>query len=126
MNTFDDKELRKNWSVACHASALMGFVFPFGNILGPVCVWLMNKDRYPEVMIEGKKAINFQISVAIILFAIGLLTGIFSSFLPFEGVPTYLLISLGSWIPLGLSVIKSYKMFNEESFEYPISYSFLK
>ena len=45
--------------------ALTGFVFPFGQILGPLVLWLIKKDTDPEVDAEGKRVINFNISWAI-------------------------------------------------------------
>ncbi|HTD87366.1 MAG TPA: DUF4870 domain-containing protein [Candidatus Binatia bacterium] len=53
------------WEVLCHALGFAGFVFPFGNILGPLIVWLMKKSESPSVDAHGKEALNFQISMTI-------------------------------------------------------------
>jgi uncharacterized Tic20 family protein len=34
----------KTMAMLCHLLALAGLVIPFGNILGPLIVWLMKKD----------------------------------------------------------------------------------
>lgn len=59
----------KTFGMLCHLLALAGFVFPFGNILGPLVMWLVKKDEFPFVNSQGKESLNFQISVTI--YAIG-------------------------------------------------------
>ncbi len=53
------------WGMVSHLSAFAFFVFPFGNILGPLVVWLLKKDEYPLVDDQGKESLNFQISMTI-------------------------------------------------------------
>ncbi len=55
----------QNWAMACHLSALAGFLIPFGNIAGPLIVWLIKRAEMPLVDIHGKEALNFQITVSI-------------------------------------------------------------
>jgi hypothetical protein len=56
---------QNTWAMLCHLSALVGFIFPLGNILGPLVIWLIKKDEYPLVADQGKEALNFQISMTI-------------------------------------------------------------
>lgn len=63
-STVEDKDAR-TWAMICHLSALTGYVLPFGNIIGPLIVWLIKKDEYAFVDAQGKEAINFQITVTI-------------------------------------------------------------
>jgi uncharacterized Tic20 family protein len=58
-------EAERNWGMAAHLSALAGYVIPFGNIIGPLVVWLVKKDEMPFVNSQAKEALNFQITVAI-------------------------------------------------------------
>src|SRR5256714_12660998 len=54
----------RTWSVLCHASALIGFFFPWaGHILAPLIVWLVKRGDSPEIDAHGKEALNFQISM---------------------------------------------------------------
>lgn len=56
----------RTWCVACHLSALAGFVIPaFGHILGPLLVWLIKRGDASEIDAHGKEALNFQISMLI-------------------------------------------------------------
>ncbi len=55
----------QNWAMFCHLAALSGFVIPFGNVIGPLILWLIKKDTMPLVDQHGKEAVNFQITVTI-------------------------------------------------------------
>ncbi len=59
----------QNWAMYCHLSALVGFIIPLGNVLGPLVIWLMKKDTMPQVEIHGKEAMNFQITVILAFIA---------------------------------------------------------
>ena len=58
----------RTWAMLCHLSALAGFIIPFGSVLGPLIIWLIKKDEMPIVDVHGKKALNFQITMAIAYF----------------------------------------------------------
>jgi uncharacterized protein len=64
----------RTWCVACHLSALAGFVIPaLGHILGPLIVWLVKRGDSPEIDAHGKEALNFQISMLIYNVVAGVL-----------------------------------------------------
>ena len=64
----------RTWCVACHLSALAGFVIPgFGHILGPLIVWLIKRGDASEIDAHGKEALNFQISMLIYNLVAGVL-----------------------------------------------------
>jgi len=64
-NGHPDKDARL-WAMLCHLSTFAVWVgIPFGNILGPLIIWLIKKDEYPLVNDQGKEALNFQISMTI-------------------------------------------------------------
>jgi uncharacterized Tic20 family protein len=79
----ENKDAR-NWAVLCHLSALLWLVgVPFGNILGPLIVWLIKKNDYPFVDDQGKEALNFHISLTIYLIGAMILFVLFGvSMLP--------------------------------------------
>lgn len=37
------------WAMIAHYSAFSGHFIPFGNILGPLVVWILKKDQFPLV-----------------------------------------------------------------------------
>ncbi|MBU1120234.1 DUF4870 domain-containing protein, partial [Patescibacteria group bacterium] len=50
----------------CHLSSFVAFIgIPFGNVLGPLIIWLVKKNEMPLVEVNGKEALNFQISMSI-------------------------------------------------------------
>ncbi len=53
------------WGMLAHLSALVGYIIPFGNLIGPLVVWQMKKDEMPFVAEQGKESLNFQITVMI-------------------------------------------------------------
>lgn len=60
-------------AVITHISALAGFVIPFGNVIGPLVMWLIKKDTMPFVDDQSKEALNFNITVAIAGIVCGIL-----------------------------------------------------
>jgi uncharacterized Tic20 family protein len=55
----------QNWAMGCHLAALSGFLIPFGNVIGPLVIWLIKRAEMPMVDRHGKEALNFQITVMI-------------------------------------------------------------
>lgn len=55
----------KNMGMFCHLAALAGVIVPFGNIIGPLVIWLLKKDQSDYIDHHGKEALNFQITIAI-------------------------------------------------------------
>jgi uncharacterized protein len=47
-----------------HLAALAGIVIPFGNVFGPLIVWLTRRDGSRFVAEQAKEALNFNITVA--------------------------------------------------------------
>ncbi len=56
----------RNWATVAHLAAFAGLLLPaFGNVIGPLVVWLLKKDDMPLVDDQGKEAVNFQITMTI-------------------------------------------------------------
>jgi len=55
----------RTWGMLCHLSSLAGYVVPFGSVIGPLVVWLMEKDEFPFVNDQGREAVNFHLSMLI-------------------------------------------------------------
>jgi uncharacterized Tic20 family protein len=112
-----DKE-EQNWALACHLSALSGFVIPFGNIIGPLVVWLMKKDTMPLVDQHGKEALNFQITVAIAVFICLLLLFVII------GVFLLPVVAIGALV---MTIIAGVKVANGDlAYKYPFAIRLIK
>lgn len=57
----------KTWGILCHLTSLSGFIVPFGNIIGPLLVWLLRKDSSSYVDSNGKESLNFQVNLTAVL-----------------------------------------------------------
>jgi uncharacterized Tic20 family protein len=104
------------WAMFCHLAALIGFVIPFGNIIGPLVIWVLKKDEYPLVNENGKEALNFQISMTIYFIASLLLI------IVVIGIP--LLIALGFFELIAI-VIAAIKANEGVTFRYPLTIRFI-
>jgi uncharacterized Tic20 family protein len=114
----------KMWAAFCHGSALLTFLpfwsmmaVPFGNILGPLIIWLVKKQGMPLVDKNGKEALNFQISmslywiIGLALISIGI------------GVLLLWAIAIADFF---LTVIATVKTANNEEYRYPLAIRFIR
>lgn len=101
----------QQWGMIAHLSALVGFIIPFGNLIGPLVVWQIKKDM-PFVVDQGKEALNFQITVAIAVFVCLLLS------LIVIGMLLLPVVGLGALV---LTVIAGIKANNGEAYRYPFT-----
>ncbi|GGW60851.1 hypothetical protein DFQ11_102625 [Winogradskyella epiphytica] len=76
----------KNLATFIHLSTFSRFLIPFGNFIGPIVLWSVNKDKSEFVDQHGKQAINFQISVLLYAIIIGTLSVPFFIFKLFKGL----------------------------------------
>ena len=85
-------------AMLCHLAAFLGFVFPFGSVVGPLILWLLKKEVDPFIDDQGKEAVNFQITVAIAWMAcIVLAFAVIGFFLMFAlAIATVVLTIIGS------------------------------
>ena len=59
-----DAQMSENsYAMLTHLSPLAGYVIPFGNIIGPLVMWLIKRDQSPFLERVGREALNFQITV---------------------------------------------------------------
>ncbi|MGX5819003.1 DUF4870 domain-containing protein [Chitinophaga lutea] len=72
------KQEEKTWAIYIHLAGVVGqLIFaPAGNIIAPLILWIIKKSESPFVDVEGKEAVNFQITVSLTLVAINIIFGI--------------------------------------------------
>lgn len=72
----------RQWAMFSHLSAFSIFIgIPFGNILGPLIMFLIRKDEMPFGGGQAKEALNFQISMTIYTIVSAVLALVFIGFL---------------------------------------------
>ncbi|MCP3903027.1 MAG: DUF4870 domain-containing protein [Planctomycetes bacterium] len=114
------KEAR-GWAMAAHLTALSGFIgVPFGNIIGPLVVWLIKKDEMPYVDDQGKEALNFQITALIVFIVLGVM-----SIIPLVFCVTIPLIAALGIVVLVLTIIAGVQANTGRAYRYPFSWRFI-
>jgi hypothetical protein len=68
---FDTTSDDRTWGMLAHLSALIALMLGGFGVLGPLIVWLIKKDQSAFVDDQGKEALNFQILILVIFFALG-------------------------------------------------------
>ena len=143
---------QKNIATFIHLSTFSRFLIPFGNFIGPLILWIANKEKSEFIDIHGKQVINFQISIllyAVIIGTISIPFFIFNildgfDFVNFNGWHDFH-INIGKPSPLlyiggamgGLAIIgfilelvfiikASLKARDGEFYTYPLSINFIK
>ena len=107
----------KTFGMLAHLAALAGFIIPFGNIIGPLVIWLIKKDQSAWVDKQGKESLNFQISITIYAIISGILTLVL--------IGALLLIAVGIF-SLVMIIIASIKVNDGLDFQYPLCIRLLK
>lgn len=112
----------KQWASFAHLGNILSFIVP-------LILWLIFKDRGAKTNVEGKEALNWGITVAIGLFAAGVLQVIFS-FIPVIGWIISLLLGLVWWAILVVNLIFAIMAFTKvnggESYRYPFALRLVK
>jgi len=108
----------RQWAMICHLSALSGLLGNvIGFLLGPLIVWLVKREEHPFIDKQGKEAVNFQITMFIILFVSFLLCLLLIGFV--------FLIAVGL-IMVIFPIIAAIRSDHGEDYRYPISFRFIK
>lgn len=51
------------WAMLCHLSSLCLYIgLPFGNLIAPLVIWFIQREKFPLVADQGKEVVNFQIT----------------------------------------------------------------
>lgn len=106
----------RNWGMFCHLSALAGFIIPFGNIIGPLIIWLVKRDQFPFVKDQGKESLNFQISILIYIAVSAVLALLLIGFLLMAAVGVFCLIMV---------IMASVKANEGVAYRYPLCIRFI-
>lgn len=113
---FSPDASERNWAMACHLSALCGYLLPYvlAQFVIPLVIWLMKRDSGAFIDTQGKEVVNFQLSL--LLYAIVLV-------LTMVGFPLFLpLVIFGFVCP----IIGAVKASNGREFRYPLCIHFIK
>jgi uncharacterized Tic20 family protein len=105
------------WVTAIHATSLVGFVIPLGNVIAPLVLWLISRRISPFVDEQGREALNFNLSIVLYAVIAGILI-----LLP---VGLVILIATAGML-LVLPVVATIQGARGEEFHYPAAIGFLR
>jgi hypothetical protein len=107
----------KQWALFAHLSALIGYIIPFGSIIGPLVIWQIKKNEMPFVDDQGKEALNFQITICILAIICILLI------LVLIGILLLWVLAIVNLIFIVLAAIAAS---NGQAYRYPFAFRFIK
>lgn len=119
----------RQWAMFAHLSALAGGILTsgwagsIGCFIGPLIIWLLKKDTMPFVDDQGKEALNYNITIAIVFFALFIL-GIVTLGIGFVlAFPLWILIGI-AW--LIFTIIAAIKANEGKAYRYPFTLRLVK
>jgi uncharacterized Tic20 family protein len=125
----------RTWAVFVHLAALSGHLIPFGNVVGPLLVWLIKRDESSYLNEHGKEAVNFQLTSMVygILYLTVALVIVFSSAVHTVGVgalPVFFwwifIVGALLWLLWMISVIvAAVAAASGRTFHYPLAIRFI-
>ena len=107
----------KQWASFAHFGGMLG-------ILPSLIIWLVFKDRGAKTNVEGKEALNFQITATIaqvVLYVLGTILAII-----FIGFLFYFLAFLVWAAAVVFSILGGVKVNGGGSYRYPVNIRFIK
>lgn len=115
----------RQWAMFAHLSSLLGALLTggIGVFIGPLVIWLIKKETMPFVDDQGKEALNFNITIAIVGVALFLLTVITFGIGILLTLPVGLAVTV-AW--LVLTIIAAIKSSEGVSYRYPLTLRLIK
>jgi uncharacterized protein len=119
----------RQWAMFAHLSALLGGILTsgwagsVGCFIGPLIIWLVKKDTMPFVDDQAKEALNFNITVAIVFFALFLLALFTLGFGLVISIPLWIIIGI-AW--LVFTIIAAIKANEGVAYRYPFTLRLVK
>jgi uncharacterized protein len=119
----------RQWAMFAHLSALIGGIITagwagsLGCFIGPLVIWLVKKETMPFVDDQGKEALNFNITVAIVFAALLLLSLLTLGIGLVIAIPAFFIIGI-AW--LVLTILASIKANEGVAYRYPFALRLIK
>ena len=107
----------RTWAMLCHFSTYIGFLFPFGNIIVPLIIWLSKREDLPLVEDQGREVLNFQISMTIYFIISGILCIILI------GIPILIGLIIFDFI---ITIVAAISANDGKYYRYPINLRLIK
>lgn len=106
------------WGMTIHLAALVGVLMPLALVLGPLLVWMLKKDEDEYFNVQGKKAVNFQLTILLIAFVIFMLSIIVRPLI----APAFMVLFTG----IVFAIFAGFMVRKEGDYDYPFSFNLIK
>jgi uncharacterized Tic20 family protein len=113
----------KQWALFAHLSAFTGFFTGIGAIVAPLIIWLIKKDTMPFVNDQGKEALNFNITVVIVVFTLLVFSVMTLGIGLIVSVPLWFLIGLLWFV---FTIVAAIKASEGVAYRYPMCLRLIK
>ncbi|HEU0265170.1 MAG TPA: DUF4870 domain-containing protein [Geobacterales bacterium] len=111
------------WGMLCHLAVFSGAIIPFGNILGPLVIWLMKRHESEFVDSQGKIVLNFQLTFFLFIIGAGLLGAFLGGLVLMILMPIIGILAIYAFI---ITIVGAIKASNGDFVEIRISHEFIK
>jgi uncharacterized Tic20 family protein len=118
--SFSPPRAARTWAMACHLATFAGILATFGNVLGPLVVWLLKKDEHEFINDQGKESLNFQMTLGVGQLAL-LLVGFL---LPHASLVRLCVLALHV-VGVVFPIIAAIQANEGTTYRYPFRYKFL-
>lgn len=138
LNDYIPSKTIRNWTSVLYLSGLSSFIFPLGNIIVPLVIWLLKKEEHTYIDTHGKEVLNFQITLFVVAVVVGLLLLVLGGIaiathaisLAFNYIPVFafLTVIVASFgiINLIMMIMGAIKANSGKTFKLPLTFSFIK
>ncbi|MFW6357885.1 MAG: DUF4870 domain-containing protein [Chroococcales cyanobacterium] len=114
-------ESEKQWAMFSHLGFFAGFLFPFGNIIVPLAIWLIKREESAFIDEHGKEIVNNQISFTI--YAIACIILMFTLIFLVIGLPLILILVIVNIIFVIQAALKAQQGLQ---YRYPLTFRFIQ
>ncbi len=115
----------KSLAMLCHLLAFAGGIAPIaGNLLGPLVMWLTQREKSAFADYHGKESLNFQITISLALALCFAFTAAFSWLLiGLLGIPLMVAIALYATV---MTIFAALKANEGKLYRYPFTLRLIK
>lgn len=119
-----DAEARK-WAMLCHLGGLVSLFLPvpLSNVVLPFVVWSAKRNDHPYIDVQGREALNFQITLALLGLSAWLIITVLK--IIFIGKLLFWVPGLILIVQLGGTVVGAIRAYDGERFRYPLILRFV-
>jgi len=108
----------RTWAMAAHLSVIAGSFVPLGNIIAPLVIWQVHKEKSAFVVKHALESLVFQVAIMVTAIALLLLTIVTMGAAIILAVPAILVLVVASFVYMIVATIRASE---NKIWEYPVT-----